>query len=77
MCNQNEISNMIGYHQPDLSTIMTVYASYLWLDSVIGQLKGQLTRHAGESGPNLSVIILVINKSDSRFVVVRFCQSPV
>ena len=68
MCYQNEISNMIGYHQPDLSTR---------LDSVIGQLKGLLTRHSGVSGPNLSVIILVINKSDSRFVVVRFCQSPV
>ena len=38
MCNQNEISNMIGYHQPDLSTNMTVYASCLWLDSVIGRI---------------------------------------
>ena len=44
MCNQNEISNMIGYHQPDLSTNMTVYVSCLWLDSVTGHLKGQLTR---------------------------------
>ena len=73
MCNQNEISNMIGYHQPDLSTNMTVYASCLWLDSVTGHLKRQLTRHASVSGPNLSVIILVINNSDSHFVVVRFC----
>ena len=66
MCNQNEISNMIGYHQPDLSTNMTVYASCLWLDSVIGQLKGQLTRYTGVSRPNLSVIMLVIDNSDSR-----------
>ena len=30
--------NMIGYHQPDLSTERTVYTSCLKLDSVIGQL---------------------------------------
>ena len=32
----------------------TVYASCMELDSVIGQLKGQLTRHAGVSGQNAS-----------------------
>ena len=41
-----KFSNVIGYHQPDLSTNRTVYVSYLYLDSVIGQLKGQLTHHA-------------------------------
>ena len=32
----------------------TVYASCLQLDSVIGQLKGQFTRHACVSGQNAS-----------------------
>ena len=45
---------MIGHHQPDLKTNRTAYASCLKLDSVIGQLKGQLTCHAYESGHNLS-----------------------
>ena len=31
-----------------------MYASCLYLDSVIGQLKGQLTRHAFVSGQNAS-----------------------
>ena len=37
-------SNVIGHHQPDLSTNRTVYAS----------IKGQLTRHACVSGQNAS-----------------------
>ena len=50
-----EFSKVIGYHQPvDLSTNRTVYASYLYLDGVIGTLKGQLTRHACVSGQNAS-----------------------
>ena len=48
-----EFSKMNGYHQQaDLSTNRTVYASYLWLDGIIGPLKGQLTRHACVSGQN-------------------------
>ena len=39
---------MIGHHQPDLKTNRTAYVSCLKLDSVIGQLKGQLTCHAYE-----------------------------
>ena len=35
-----------------LLTNKTVYASCLLLDSVIGQLKGQFTRHACVSGQN-------------------------
>ena len=36
-----ELLKLISYHQPaDLSTNRTVYASYLWLNSVIGPLKG-------------------------------------
>ena len=49
-----------GHHQPDLKTNRTVYASCLKLDSVIGQLKGQLTCHACESGHNLSCASTVV-----------------
>ena len=49
-----KFSNVIGYHQSDLSTNGTVYASCFLLDSAIGQLKGQLTRHAFVSGQNAS-----------------------
>ena len=102
-----EFSKVIGYHQPaDLSTNRTVYALYLWLDGVIGPLKGQLTRHVCVSGQNascapcclafrrvhvsewlignrtscrqiLSIMIRVINKSDSCFAFARFCKSLV
>ena len=52
-----EFSKVIGYHQPaDLSTNRTVYASYLWLDSVIGPLKGQITHHACVSRQNVSCV---------------------
>ena len=49
-----KFSNVIGYHQSDLNTNGTVYASCFLLDSAIGQLKGQLTRHAFVSGQNAS-----------------------
>ena len=42
-----KFSNVIGYHQPNLSTNRKVYASCLYL---LGQLKGQLTRHAYVNG---------------------------
>ena len=45
---------MITYQQPNLSTNRTVYVSWLSLDSVIGQLKGQLTCCACVSGQNTS-----------------------
>ena len=51
---------MIGHHQPDLKTNMTVYASCLKLDSVIGQLEGQLTCHACESRLNFSCASTVV-----------------
>ena len=51
---------MIGHHQPDLKTNMTVYASCLKLDSVMGQLKGKLTHHACVSGHNLSCASTVV-----------------
>ena len=44
--------NVIGYHQPDFSINRTVYASSLYLESAIGQLKRQLTRHNYVSGQN-------------------------
>ena len=47
-----KFSNVIGCHQPDLSTNRTV--SCFLLDSVIRQLKGQLTRHACVSEQNAS-----------------------
>ena len=49
-----KFSNVIGYHQPDLSTNETVYVSYLLLDSVIGPLQGQLTSHPHEREQNVS-----------------------
>ena len=52
--------NMISYHQRDLSTNRTVCASRLYLDSVIGQLKGQLTGHACVSGQNASCARAVV-----------------
>ena len=56
-----KFSNVIGYHQPDLSTTRTVYRSCLKLDSVIGQLKGQLTPHASVSGQNVSYARAVVS----------------
>ena len=47
-----KFSNVIVYHQ--FSTNRRVYTSCLWLDSIIGQLKGQLTRHTCVSGQNKS-----------------------
>ena len=45
-----------------------VYASCLQLDSVRGQLKGQLTRHASVSGQNASCGCLVCGrKSQPRY----------
>ena len=38
------VTKSFDYHQPDMSVNRSVYASCLSLDSVIGQLKGQLTR---------------------------------
>ena len=67
--------NMIAYHQPDLSTNSTVYASCLLLDSVIGQLKGQLTCHACGSGQNVSYariavcVVVVFMKTYNRCLV--------
>ena len=52
---------MIGYHQPYLSSNRTVYASRLQLDSVIGQLKGQLTRHACVRRQNASCVCAVVS----------------
>ena len=49
-----KFTNVIGYHQPDLSTNRTVYASCLLLDSGKGQFKEQLTLHACVSGQNAS-----------------------
>ena len=49
-----KFSKVIVYHQPDLSTDRTVYASCLQLDSEIGQLKGHVTLHACVSGQNTS-----------------------
>ena len=49
--------NMISYHQRDLSTNRTVCASRLYLDSVIGQLKG----HACVSGQNASCARAVVS----------------
>ena len=46
------VTKSFDYHQPDLSVNRSVYASCLSLDSVIGQLKGQLTRRACVSGQN-------------------------
>ena len=43
---------MTGYHKPDLSTNRILYWSCSELDSVIGQLKGQLTPHVNLSGQN-------------------------
>ena len=53
--------NVISYHQRDLSTNKTVCASRLYLDSVIGQLKGQLTGHACVSGQNASCARAVVS----------------
>ena len=46
------VTKSFDYHQPDMSVNRSVYASCLSLDSVIGQLKGQLTRRACVSGQN-------------------------
>ena len=42
-----KFSNVIGYHQPDLCTR---HACKVVKSCLIGQLKGQLTRHAYLSG---------------------------
>ena len=52
---------VIGYHQPDLSTDGTVYARCLLLDSVIGQSKEQLTRHARVNLQNASCARAVVS----------------
>ena len=52
---------MTGYHQPDLSTNRTVYVPCLLLDSVMGQLKGQLTCHACGSVQNVSFAQIVVS----------------
>ena len=48
--------NVIGYYQPDFSTNRSVYASCLYLDSVIGQL----TCHACVSRQNASCVSTVV-----------------
>ena len=63
-----KFSNVIGHHLSALNTNGTVYASRLQLDSVIGQLKGQLTRHVCSSGQNASC---------ARAVVSHFAVLPV
>ena len=65
--------NVIGYHQPDFSINRTVYASSLYLESAIGQLKRQLTRHNYVSGQNTS---WARKKNDQRALetAVRLCQ---
>ena len=63
---------MIGYHQPNLSTYSTVYVSCLQLDSVIEQLKGQLTCHACGSGKNTSCAHTVVLDFAELIVVVDF-----
>ena len=49
-----------------------VYASCLQLDSVRGQLKGQLTRHASVNGQNASCARAVVSNF-AEFVFVLFC----
>ena len=45
-----------GYHQPDLNTNRTVYASCLLLDSIVGQL----ARHACGIGQYLSCCCVLV-----------------
>ena len=52
-----KFSNVISYHQRDLSTNRTVCASCLYLDNVIGQL----TSHACVSGQNASCARVVVS----------------
>ena len=67
MCIQDVIktitkfSNIIGSHQPDFSTNRTVYASYLKLEGIIGQLKRQFTRHTCVSGQNASYACAIVS----------------
>ena len=49
-----------------------VYTSCLQLDSVRGQLKGQLTRHASVSGQNAPCARAVVSNF-AEFVFVLFC----
>ena len=67
-----KFSNVIVYHQPDLSTDRTVYASCLQLDSEIGQLKGHVTLHACVSGQNTSCARAVVSHFSKLTVVVVF-----
>ena len=53
--------NMIGYHKPELSTNRILYWSCSELDSVIGQLKGQLTPHVNLSGQNALYACTVVS----------------
>lgn len=50
------LSNVIGYHQPDLNSNRIVYASCLLLDSIVGQL----ARHACGIGQYLSCCCVLV-----------------
>ena len=72
-----KFQNAIGYHQPaDLRKYnKTVYASYLFLDSVIGQLKGKLTHHACMRGQNASCERAVVSHSPSKLLFLVFLKT--
>ena len=67
-----KFSNAFGHYQPDWSTNMTVNALCLWLDSIVGQSKGQLTRHARVIRQNESCVCAVASHFAELTVVVFF-----